>query len=112
LARGSRDHPLMMKKMKTLTPGTDSKSLAVTMKTGPGDMIVMTRKKKRRRARSAWCQDLLHRMMRTRTSSRESGRSSCKKRHSNILMMSRYRHYSMRLRGKRRLSLISSRSRG
>jgi hypothetical protein len=55
----------MMMKMRTLIRGTYSKSLSVKMKTGLGDMIVMTRKKRRRRAKSTWCQDLLHRMMRT-----------------------------------------------
>lgn len=58
---------MKMMKKRTLIPGTDSKSLAVRMKTDPGDigdMTVMARKK-RRRAKSTWCQDLLHRMMRT-----------------------------------------------
>jgi hypothetical protein len=57
----------MMKKMRTLIPGTDSKSQAVRMKADPeiiGDTIVMTRKR-RMRVRSTWYQDLLSRMMRT-----------------------------------------------
>ena len=57
MARGSRGPPLMMMKMmRTLNPGTDSKSQAVTMKTNQeniGDTIVMTRKV-RMRVRSTW----------------------------------------------------------
>jgi hypothetical protein len=57
----------MMRKMRTLIPGTDSKSQAVRTKTNPeniGDTIVMTRKR-RMKVKSTWYQDLLSRMMRT-----------------------------------------------
>ena len=68
MARGSRGHPLkMVKKMRTLIPGTDSKSQAVRMKKNPeniGDTIVMTRNR-RMKVKSTWYQDLLSRMMRT-----------------------------------------------
>ena len=64
MARGSRDHHQMMKEMRSLIPGTVSKSQAVRMKVdleNKGDTIVMKRKM---RVKRTWYRDLLSRMMR------------------------------------------------
>ena len=64
MARGSRDHPQMMKMMRNLIPGTVSKSQAVRMRVdqeNKGGTKVMKRKM---RVKSTWLRDLLSRMMR------------------------------------------------